>query len=376
MIDVVELTHQLIRIPSFVAKDANESDKAAFLFELMSKDPRLSVTKQQVAEGRFNVVATTPGLPSLLLAGHMDTVPPCSGWTVDPFAGQIHEEKLYGLGAVDMLGGLAAIVAAVLNSAEIPSGLTVLLYCDEEYDFEGMKTFIEQQVWEKPPKLGVVGEPTSLGIWNSHRGIVELDIVVAGRSAHASRPDEGINAVEVVVDACREVTSRLGDDPDPVLGVSSLNMAGLRGGMLGPDGQVVIQPNAVPDRAEAIIDIRTSTSAYTAEKLSKLLTEAIERAGGTLTELRVNHSLGSLNTATESLGSLVEAVASLGREVNFLDGKNKGYGDGQMLAERFGIPVANFGPSGEGMHGPDEYVDIGSLRDSEHVYRQLITNFT
>src|SRR5690606_27546138 len=90
---------------------------------------------------------------------------------------------------------IASAISALDPAAPI-YGLTMLFYCDEEYDFEGMRKFIGGLRKTQIPKFAIVLEPTDLGIWNAHRGLVELSYSHFGRSGHAARPSSGRNAID------------------------------------------------------------------------------------------------------------------------------------------------------------------------------------
>ena len=372
MTDVVELTKALIAAPSFVDDANNESAVAQLLVNILGANPRLTVQTQAVSEGRFNIIATTAGEPSLLLAGHMDTVPLCSGWS-RALTGEVDGNRLYGLGAYDMKGGLGAIVSAVLNAEQLPAGLTLLFYCDEEYDFAGMKAYLAS--YDGPrPQLAVVAEPSDEMIWNSHRGIAEMAVKVRGRSAHASRPYEGVNAITGALAACEAFSERI-VSPDDELGVTTVNVAGITGGLQDASGTVFVQSNAVPDYAEFTLDIRTSKEEYIGSYLADLLETETRAAGCEVIDIEVRHDLGALKTPPAELGALQDAMTAAGLPIEYADGKKKGYGDAQMLRQAWAIPVCNFGPSGSGMHGADEFVDIDSLRRTEQVYAALLNSF-
>ena len=143
--NVIELTKKLISIPSYVEGEVDESGIGKFLDSFISKNlPELEVSRQALAKGseRVNLICGKTK-PKLMVIGHIDTVQIQKGWATDPLKATIKDGNLYGLGAADMKGSIAAFLAALLTvKDEIAlSKLSLFFYCDEEYDFLGMKKF-------------------------------------------------------------------------------------------------------------------------------------------------------------------------------------------------------------------------------------------
>jgi Acetylornithine deacetylase/Succinyl-diaminopimelate desuccinylase and related deacylases len=134
----LELTKQLVAIPSWVGPGCDEGQIGEFVYNWLRKNTQLTVIKQQVKDDRFNVIATGQGPTRSVLVGHMDTVEPRAGWLSDPWTPVIKNDRLFGLGATDMKGSLAAMLTAV-SEVKNTNGLMVLCYIDEEYDFAGMR---------------------------------------------------------------------------------------------------------------------------------------------------------------------------------------------------------------------------------------------
>src|SRR5262250_3330334 len=113
--EVLALARRLVAIPSFAA-DHNWEAGAAEALEDFLRDEGVSVTRQPVVGGRANLIAVLPGRsngqPLLMLNGHLDTVPPSGSMRYPPFAAEVHDERLWGRGAVDMKGAVAAMAAA------------------------------------------------------------------------------------------------------------------------------------------------------------------------------------------------------------------------------------------------------------------------
>lgn len=143
MSKTLDLTKQLVSIPSWVGDGCNEIMVAEFLYDWLSKNTDLTVIKQPVKDGRFNVIAYDQFPTTLLLNGHIDTVEAGANWAIDPYTPTIKDNRLYGRGTTDMKGSLSAMLSAVSDIKDT-QGLMVLCYIDEEYDFAGMLKFVKE----------------------------------------------------------------------------------------------------------------------------------------------------------------------------------------------------------------------------------------
>lgn len=231
----------------------------------------------ELAPGRPNLIARLAGTdasaPALGFTGHLDVVPLGEAtWRRDPFAGETDGDRLFGRGAADMKGGVAAMVAAAIAVASGPrprAGLELVLTAGEETGCAGAARIVAT-----PGSLGrvgalVVGEPTGLAPKLGHRGVVWLRLRFSGRTAHASMPEAGDNAV---LKAARAALLLAGHDfagaRHPALGRPTLNVGRLEGGL---------NLNSVPDGAVLGIDVRPipgQTGASIAAELGRLVPEA------------------------------------------------------------------------------------------------------
>lgn len=377
--DVIALTKKLVSIPSFVQGPVHNEEKLGrFLFNFLKQFNFLRVKKQKVEGRRFNVIAETKGKPRILFAVHMDTVEPKQGWTKPLFGGKITGDKLYGLGAFDTKGGMAALLAA-LKDIKIVSGATFLFYCDEEYDFKGMRTFLKEV--KKPPyKLALVIEPSELKIWNAHRGLIEIAFSINGKSGHAANPHSGRSANTALINVLKRLEDSFKRFHHPFLGYSSLNIAYMRGGLYRGDknGEVILgkQGNNIPDYAEAIIDIRSISKEINAEKIQAFLIKEFKKESVVCDSFKIRHNFGSLYTSPQALKPVANALQKSNVPVKFLNPIAKGYGDGQLIQEKWKIPVAYLGPAGGGAHSVDEFVSMRSLRTLKLIYKNLLIDIT
>jgi acetylornithine deacetylase/succinyl-diaminopimelate desuccinylase-like protein len=385
--NALQITQALVAIPTAQNQPTRlfEQDAALFIEAyLRDHHPWLRLTRQEIGDGRFNVVAKSGGEPQLLLAGHLDTVELKTGWRYN-HAGEIVGDRFYGVGAIDMKSGIACILAA-LEGLKPVDGLTLLFYCDEEYDFKGMRHFIANE--KSVGRLAAVAEPTDLRLSTSMRGLIEIKLAVTGRTGHAARPTEGINALDMLYKAVAEVRGWLCQFDDEQLKQPVSNLAWVHGGVKLPqdDGPFTIgcQGNNIADYAEAVFEVRPTRPELRAAQLVDQFIGSLEGSGCQASS-EVRHDLGSMNTDRDMIANVVDmlrevlsdgadsyAPAKAASDTIYKDPTQSGYGDGQMVAERYGIPVFEMGPVGGNMHGADEWVDIPSLDICTAFYARLI----
>ncbi|HEY8643948.1 MAG TPA: M20 family metallopeptidase, partial [Candidatus Dormibacteraeota bacterium] len=245
------ILESLVRIPSVTGEEGRIAEAVA---EWCAR-AGLAVQIQEVQPGRPNVVARwgTGRGPVLLLTGHLDTVPVGTGWTRDPFGAEVADGRLYGRGACDMKGGLAAMLGAVHDLRRRglePAGDVVLAaVVGEEEDSAGTLALLAAGI---EADRALLAEPTGLELVRSNRGLVNYRLTVAGASAHASQPEVGRNAIVAAAELVLElerVSARLGETPHPALGPPNLTVGTIAGGT---------RPYVVPDRCLLEVDRRVN----------------------------------------------------------------------------------------------------------------------
>ena len=373
-----QLTKKLISIPSYVSEKNNEKKIGDFIYGYLKQVPFLvKVEKQKVEGERFNVIATDGFKPKLLLIAHMDTVEPRGWQRHDPFKGIVKGNKLYGLGSMDMKGGMAAILSA-LKSFKKTRGLMLLFYCDEEYDFKGMKEFIRK--YRVSPHLSVSAEPTDLKIWNGARGIIKVSFQIEGLTAPASRLDQGKNAILGVAEAVKNLGKELKRYRTKKLGISTCNLAAISGGLKlekNRKGEQTVSQrgDAVPDIVEVMLDIRSGHPGLKAKVIKNVLNNFLSKKGFKLINFTVYHDLRAFYTNPKKLKSVERVVEDSIGKVNYLNPRQMGYQDIQIINEKFKVPAFSFGPSGGCRHQPDEWVDIRDLDKTKKFYQNLISEY-
>ncbi len=257
--NVVELCQALVRIPSVNPAGDPGTDgvgerlcaeyAAGFL-----QTCGTHVELREVLPGRPNVVARfpsdRPGKPRVLFAPHTDTVS-VAGMTIDPFGGEVREGRLWGRGASDTKGSMAAMLWALWEARDWIAGLSHEIWfaglMSEEAEQLGSKTLAAEERFD----FVIAGEPTGLDVVHTHKGNAFLTLRTRGRSAHAARPELGENAIAKMLDALAVVRTEFAAEfaarRDPLLGASTLSIGTIRGGS---------KTNIIPDVCEATVDLR------------------------------------------------------------------------------------------------------------------------
>jgi acetylornithine deacetylase len=300
-------------------------------------------------------VAARWGTPRLLVNAHLDTVPPNAGWSGDPFVARVvpgtADYKLIALGSADTKGAIAAILCAL--DAQKPRDTMVLFSGDEELSNECMRVLIERGL-VRGIERAIVCEPTSLRLGTRHRGILSLEVTIAGAGGHSSfadtqpRPIAMLARVAVALDDWGQRMRTVG--PDGFRGMC-VNVAMLEGG---------VAFNVIPAKATLTISFRQPPGVDIASLQREI--EALVHASApeaTTTWLMANPSFG-----TRSLASFT----SLGeREVIDL-----AFWTEAALLSQAGIDAVVIGPGDIAhAHSPDEHVPLADLRAAQEMFTQV-----
>jgi acetylornithine deacetylase/succinyl-diaminopimelate desuccinylase-like protein len=277
--NVVTLLQQMVRIPSVNPDNAPGTEQhgeemlAVFLSGwLESIGARVHL--EEIRPGRPNLIARfapVDGRPRILLGPHLDTVG-VAGMTIDPFGGGVRDGKLWGRGACDTKGPMAAMLWGLHENrgilADLPVAVDFVAFMGEESGQWGSKDFARQH--GSIYQFALVGEPTSMEVVHVTKGSLWATLRATGRAAHSSMPEKGENAILKLARAIDRLDCHLGAElagyTHPVLGHSTLNIGVIRGGT---------RPNIVPDHAEAELDIRITPSLTAAGGALRLLEETI-----------------------------------------------------------------------------------------------------
>lgn len=324
---------------------------------------------------RANIIAhinSTRQKNALLFASHLDVVGPGeASWKKPPFAAVESEGKIYGRGATDMKGPIAAIVTAlrqiVESGVKLRGDIFFFAAAGEETDSCGTKRFIRHYSSQLPNLAGVlITEPTDFEIVTAHRGMLWLKITTKGKTAHSSAPQLGINAISSMKSLLDRLENyELAFKPHTRLGNCSMSINTISGGQ---------EINVVPDRCSITVDIRTLPS----QNHQQLITNFEN----------IIAQLKQQNPKFDAEVSLVREVPALETDCHcdFVKdfccclqiSKTQAVGfttDGPYFAS-LGVPVVIFGPGKSHLaHKPDEYIDISDVEKAVQLYKNIILKF-
>ncbi len=333
---------ELVRIASVSTR---EREISVFVEETLKK------LGMNVTRYGDNLVATLgTGQPKLLLCGHLDTVPPY-------FPPSIRNGKLFGRGAADDKGGLAAIIDAIAHASQhtINGTLIVAFVVDEELQSRGAREVIPHL----DADFGVVCEPTNLAIMNGHKGRLTLNITTIGRSAHASRPELGDNAIIKMGHLLTSIEA-LTLPTHPILGSETLTVSSISS---------YAAPNVIPDRCTIGVDYRY-VPPHTAKSVIRALRSQLSGHSIEFIEETPHFTPPFYLQEHVIIELLKESVQSVGGTPVIATM------DASTDAARFneaGIPTVVFGPGGiDQAHTRDEWIDLNEFVCACAVFRELI----
>jgi succinyl-diaminopimelate desuccinylase len=370
-IDPVELTRTLVAFNT-INPPGNERDCAEHLGALLEAGG-FDISYHEFEDRRTSLVARMGGSPDkkpLCFTGHIDTVPlGIAPWSVDPFAGEISDGKLYGRGATDMKSGVAAFVVALLELGETLTdgpGVVLVITAGEETGCEG--AYHLAGLGNVLGKAGaiVVAEPTYNQPLIGHKGAIWLKARTTGVTAHGSMPEKGENAIYKAARAIAKLEDfDFNIARDPLLGRPTLNVGTVQGGL---------NVNSVPDAAEVGIDIRTvphqdhrkihgDLSGYLGEEVAL---ESFVDVGGVLTDPKDEW----MQEVAEIMGGILDEPIESNTAPYFTDAS--------VLTPAYGgAPTVILGPGETAMaHQTDEYCRVDRIIEATNGYIEIARRWT
>lgn len=372
---VVHLLQSLIRIPSVNPDGAPDSPNAGELRVAewtagFLRGLGAEAVLEEVLPGRPNVIGHFGdggrAKPRVLLAPHTDTVD-VEGMTVDPFGAEIRDGRIYGRGACDTKGTLAAMLAALEEMgperlASLGSAVSLAGLIGEETGQHGSRHLARHHGSDYA--FALVGEPTSCGIVHTHKGCSWLTLETEGLACHGSTPERGRSAIlemaPVIIALSAGLQERFssGEFDHPVLGSPTVNIGTIRGGS---------RPNIVPARCTIELDIR-ETPALHRHGVRRVLDEWAEAAHLTgKVAIRGASSCAPLDTPADN--PYVQKLAGLGAPLIGAPW----FCDAAWLAGEGGIPSVAAGPGRiDQAHTADEFIEIDALEEGVRFYRRFL----
>jgi acetylornithine deacetylase len=326
--NVTELTRKLIDIPSVTG-----AEKLVGLF-LKSHLEGLGyvVEMQEVENDRFNVFATTGAWPRVVLSTHLDTVPP-------HIVSSENEEKIFGRGACDAKGIIAAqIVAAERLREEGVQEIGMLFTVDEEQGSLGAQLANRTKI-EQPHEYLINGERTDNKLASATRGSLRLKLRTKGRAAHSAYPEQGESAIEKLLDVLESVR-KCQWPSDRLLGETTCNIGVIGGGT---------RANVVPEEAYAELQLRLVS---TASPVKSILENAI--AGRAQVEYSSEHEPVRLQT----IDGFESCIVRFTTDIPYLS--------------KWGTPLLLGPGSILNAHTDHEFVEKRELSRAVDLYAQLV----
>jgi succinyl-diaminopimelate desuccinylase len=384
--DPVALTRDLIRCPSVTPA---EGGALAFL-ESVLREAGFTVHRMTFSEPGTDDVENlyarlgTQG-PHLMFAGHTDVVPPGeeSAWTHPPFSGDVDGTTLFGRGAVDMKGGIACAVAAVLDHvaqygnqarADGAGSISFLITGDEESIAVNGTPKLLEWVAERGEKFDhcILGEPSNqreLGdtIKIGRRGSLNGTLIVSGRQGHVAYPDRADNPIRGIVRLIDALQSEPLDKGNANFQPSHLEFTSVDVG-----NKTV---NVIPREARAMFNIRYN-DCHTQDSLKALVEERARKAAGNAVQFKIDWQYSNADVFVTTPGPFTELVSQAIEEVTRRKPElstTGGTSDARFITHH--CPVVEFGLVGQTMHQVDERVPIADLRALTAVYRKILEGY-
>ncbi len=415
--DALSILQELIAIPSVnpMGRDLSgpeflETRLSDYLVEFFERrgveDQRI-----EVAPNRANVVARYQAPLSqttILMDAHQDTVP-TDGMVIDPFDASVKDGRIFGRGACDVKGGMAAMLAAferlvrerpagsanVVMSCTCDEEATVLGICDlvrlwsdpalKELDYRKRSDWRDPltktrrypdtppvaarhgTLLSNPPEVALVAEPTDLNIVVAHRGATRWKIQTTGRACHSSDPSEGINAIyrmARVIDCLQEYAARLPQlvPPHPLCGPATLSVGRIEGG---------ISVNTVPDLCAIEVDRRVipgEDGNAVIRQMADFLSSRLDFEVNMLPPWLIGTPLSDENNGVwaDRLMAHIEAIVGERNKIGVP------YGTHASRIADAGVPSIVFGPGSVAQaHTKDEWLSIEELEQASKVYYQF-----
>ncbi|MEA3213720.1 MAG: succinyl-diaminopimelate desuccinylase [Chthoniobacter sp.] len=363
---VVELLQALIRIPSVNPHgdpgiEAVGEKQLAEWLAIFLESIGAEVELREVLPDRPNVVARwradRPGKPKLLFAPHTDTVS-VEGMSIDPFGAELRDGKIWGRGASDTKGSMAAMLWALRGFRGRLGGLGHEIWfaglMSEETSQHGSRALASEERFD----FVIAGEPTGLDVVHTHKGSAFLNLVTHGTAGHASRPDPGGNAIDKMHDVLgivrTELAAEFAAQRHPLLGHSTLSIGTIHGGT---------KTNIIPDRCTASVDLRFVPAHYRAT----IIDEIAARLRRVCPDLEVS-AIPAPPLQTDPAHPLIAKLEACGaRPVGA-----PWFCDACYFAER-GMPAVAIGPGSiEQAHTRDEWIAVEELERGADFFARFL----
>jgi acetylornithine deacetylase len=342
--EIIRFLQNLIATQSF----SKEEDKTADLIESFFEKHHIKAHRKGNNVWAKNA-HYTEGLPTILLNSHHDTVKPVKAWTRDPFAPDIVDGKLFGLGSNDAGGSLVSLMAVFCDvyKNKLPYNLIMAATAEEEISGANGVASILPDLGKID--VGIVGEPTLMQMAVAEKGLMVIDGYAHGRAGHAAR-EEGINAIYIALEDIEKIKNINLEKASEWLGKVKLSVTQIEAGT---------QHNVVPDVCKYVIDVR-SNECYTNEEIYEILQKNVQ------SELkprsfRLNSSKIDLN----------HPLILRGQQLGLRPYGSPTLSDQALMPfETLKIGVGDSARS----HTADEFIFVKEIEEGIDIYKRLLEN--
>ncbi|KTF12290.1 acetylornithine deacetylase [Pseudoalteromonas sp. H105] len=370
----MSMYQQLIAAPSISSMDESLSMSNKGVIDLLTHwcqelGFECEVTELSGVKGRFNLLAKRGvGDGGLMLAGHTDTVPfDDSRWNFDPFKLNESDNKLYGLGSIDMKGFFAFVLQAIseLDKANQTQPILILATADEETTMAGA-----QQICQHPnlkPARCIIGEPTDMTPVFTHKGHMSTAIRVVGRSGHSSDPERGLNAIEVMHHVISKLLTLKHELKNKysvehfVIPYPTLNLGHIHGGD---------NANRICGCCEMHIDMRPLPGLSVQELQAMLLKIAADinnQYPNTVSVIDMHEPIPAFTGSTDS------ALVKLAEKISGEKAVAVNYCTEAPFIQQLGCETIVMGPGSINQaHQPDEFLAIEKIKPSQKMITEMI----
>jgi acetylornithine deacetylase len=334
----------------------------------------LEVERHEPEPGRVSVTGRLPGHGGgrgLMLNGHIDTVG--VDGMADPFGAAVRDGRLYGRGAFDMKGGVAASIAAVealvREGVRLEGDLVVAAVADEEYGSLGTADLAGRV----RVSGAVVTEPTGLQVCLAHKGYQWIEFTAGGRAAHGSRFDLGVDAnmrMGRVLARLERLEAELrGRPPHPLVGPPSLHAALLEGGTglstYAASCRLQVERRTIPGETEASVRAEVGALLDALRRDDPAL-EVRARTFFVRDPFEVSPDAPVVRALAESAGAVLGRPPAMVGDTPWMDA---------ALLQAAGIETVVFGPAGAGAHAAEEWVDLESVYRTADVLAETARRY-
>lgn len=373
----IDLYKGLIKLPSISSSDSSwDQSNQAVINQLAEWFSDLGFTTEitavKEAPGKFNLLATLgEGDGGLLLTGHSDTVPyDEKGWDTDPFKVIEKDNRLYGLGTIDMKGFFAFVIEALkkIELDKLSKPLRILATADEETTMSGAQQISKQKKFK--PDYAVIGEPTGLVPVIMHKGHMSEGIRITGKTGHSSDPAKGLNAIDImhlVLSELKIVQRTFKEkyhNPHFEVPHPTLNFGAISGGD---------SPNRICGCCELHIDMRPIPGVTTSElfiTVKKALSEIEKKYPNSVEVFHLHEPIPSYECPIHS-DLINQAEIYTGNKAT-----SANYCTEAPFIQALGCDTIVLGPGNiTQAHQPNEYLDLSFVKPTNELISKLIHHY-